>query len=55
MESFGWTPSEGELQVEACLAPTDYKHGECQDLMAVLDQEVKGAATFNEFVWLMRL
>merc|ERR1719334_734957 len=39
MRTLGWNPTEGELQ----------------DLISVLDQEVKGAATFNEFVWLMRM
>merc|ERR1711892_24822 len=37
MRTFGWTPTEGELQ----------------ELIGEIDQDGNGCITFNEFVWLM--
>ena len=37
MRTFGWTPTEGELQ----------------DMIGVIDQDGNGCITFDEFVWLM--
>ena len=37
MRTFGWLPSEGELQ----------------ELIGEVDQDGNGCITFNEFVWLM--
>ena len=37
MRTFGWAPSEGELQ----------------ELIGEVDQDGNGCITFNEFVWLM--
>ena len=37
MRTFGWSPSEGELQ----------------ELIGEVDQDGNGCITFNEFVWLM--
>ena len=37
MRTFGWTPSEGELQ----------------ELIGVIDQDENGCISFDEFVWLM--
>ena len=38
MRTFGWTPTEGELQ----------------ELIGVIDQDGNGCITFDEFVWLMQ-
>jgi len=37
MRTFGWTPTEGELQ----------------ELIGVIDQDENGCISFDEFVWLM--
>ena len=37
MRTFGWNPTEGELQ----------------DLIGVIDQDENGCISFDEFVWLM--
>ena len=38
MTTFGWNPTEGELQ----------------DLIGVIDQDDNGCISFDEFVWLMQ-
>lgn len=38
MTTFGWSPTEGELQ----------------DLIGVIDQDDNGCISFDEFVWLMQ-
>ena len=38
MRTFGWLPTEGELQ----------------DMIGVIDQDGNGCITFDEFVWLMQ-
>ena len=37
MRTFGWTPTESELQ----------------ELIGVIDQDENGCISFDEFVWLM--
>ena len=38
MTTFGWSPTEGELQ----------------ELIGVIDQDDNGCISFDEFVWLMQ-
>jgi len=38
MRTFGWSPTEGELQ----------------DMIGVIDQDGNGCITFDEIVWLMQ-
>ena len=52
MRTFGWTPTEGELQVEI-QDKKGYYHHDMQELIGEIDQDGNGCITFNEFVWLM--
>ena len=59
MRTFGWSPSDLELQVKNIFSP--FLIGEekqplnlvFQELIGEIDQDGNGSISFNEFVWLM--
>ena len=59
MRTFGWSPSDLELQVKNIFSP--FLNGEekqplnlvFQELIGEIDQDGNGSISFNEFVWLM--
>ena len=58
MRTFGWSPSDLELQVKNIFSPFltgEEKHLNLvfQELIGEIDQDGNGSISFNEFVWLM--
>ena len=57
MRTFGWSPTESELQVSICLVRFKLypflSPSNIQELISEIDQDGNGEISFNEFVWLM--
>ena len=53
MRTFGWTPTESELQVTKRKKFKELIKKKNQELICEIDQDGNGEISFNEFVWLM--